>query len=171
MNKYFYVTSPNLISNIYFKILYYYIYKFCDKNDKILDFGGGKGLLKTFLRNKNIKNVVVYDKVKELSEIDNWKNLDFDTMIISQVLYLFKEKEILNLFKEIKEKGVKKIIIAFSTQSIINKIFAFILMHKDAHKNTMMMPEKEEYLIRQHLNVCKQVNFFGLFKVLKLSLK
>ncbi|MDC0944928.1 hypothetical protein OAR82_03685 [Candidatus Pelagibacter sp.] len=167
MKKYKNVTYPNLISKLYFNFLYYFIYQFCNKKDKILDFGGGIGLLKSYMLKRGIKNIIIYDKIKKLSETKDWTKLEFDTVIISQVLYLLSEQEIRNLFRKINKKKINKIIIAFSTQSLINKVFAFFLFHKDAHKNTKTSSSLEEILIEEYFFINKKINFFGLFKVIK----
>lgn len=60
---------------------------------------------------------------------------------------------------------------AFSTQGILNKIFAFILGHKDAHYGTKTKPIEEEKILLEECDLIKKINFFGLFKILKLKFK
>ena len=70
----------------------------------------------------------------------------------------------------LKDKNID-VIVAFSTQGILNKIFAFILGHKDAHYGTKTKPIEEEKILLEECDLIKKINFFGLFKILKLKFK
>jgi hypothetical protein len=164
------VTKGNLISGIYFNFIYFLISIICNfKNKEVLDFGGGLGFLKKKILKKGGR-VKIYDILKELSEIKNYKKFKFDIVIFCQVLCLIKEKDIRKIFYHfIKFKKIT-IIGCFSNQTIINKIFAFMLGHPNPHKGTKTSPQKEEWFFRKFFYIEKYLNFF-LFKILVAKVK
>jgi len=159
----FFITKPNLISRIYFNFIYNKISELIDyKNLNVLDFGGGYGYLKKKLISKGA-NVKIYDVVKELSDLDDYKDFKYEVVIFCQVLVYLKASEISVLFKELKKNVL--IISLFSTQTILSKILAFLLGHKNPHKYTITKPDEEESLIKKNLKILKYKNYF-FFKVI-----
>jgi 2-polyprenyl-3-methyl-5-hydroxy-6-metoxy-1,4-benzoquinol methylase len=159
----FNITKPNFISQIYFKFIYYVISELIDyKNLNVLDFGGGYGYLKKKLVTKGAK-VKIYDILKELSEIDNYKTYKYDVIIFSQVLMYLKATEISVLFKELKKDVL--VVSLFSNQTLMSKILAFFLGHKKPHQYTVTKPEEEEILIKKNLKILKYKNYY-FFKVI-----
>ena len=169
------VTNSNLFSKFYFKILHKKILNIGNFNRRIsiLDYGCGKGDLKKLNKKmNNVSKIINYDKVKTLSDINSYKNIKLNTVVFCQIFYLLKKKEIKKILKEFKAKDKNiDVIVAFSTQGILNKIFAFILGHKDAHYGTKTKPIEEEKILLEECNLIKKINFFGLFKILKLKFK
>jgi 2-polyprenyl-3-methyl-5-hydroxy-6-metoxy-1,4-benzoquinol methylase len=169
LDKY-HVTKGNLISSIYFNFNYFVVSNIVNfKNKKVLDFGGGLGFLKKKLLKKGAR-VKIYDIVKELTEIKNYNKFKFDIVIFCHVLMYIRKKDIKKIFRYLLK--FKKIIIiaCFSNQTIINKIFAFMLGHFNPHKNTNTCPKKEEELLKKFFYIDKSLNFF-LFKVLVAKVK
>lgn len=160
------VTRGNIISKIYFEIMYLIISKLINYNDKVvLDFGGGLGFLKKKLTKKGAE-VYIYDRVKDLSDVDDYNKIDFNVIIFCQVLMYINEKEVLKIFNELNEKKKKIFVITcFSKQTIINKIFAFFLGHSNPHEDTVLTPEKENYIFKKNFNTRKEIDLF-LFKVI-----
>ena len=164
------VTRPNFISKIYFNFIYKCISKIIIENQKknILDFGCGTGNLKKKLSHTNI-NIFNYDKDEKLTDIKNWKEIDFDTIVFCQVLMYIDKKNIIEIFKEINNrKKIIDIIVLFSTQSFLNKIFALLLGHFSAHKNTTTLPMEEEEICLENFILVKRKNYF-FFKLLYLK--
>jgi hypothetical protein len=169
LDKY-HVTKGNLISSIYFNFNYFVVSNiFNFKNKKVLDFGGGLGFLKKKLLKKGAR-VKIYDIVKELTEIKNYNKFKFDIVIFCHVLMYIREKDIKKIFRFFFKLKKITIIACFSNQTIINKIFAFMLGHFNPHKNTKTCPKKEEELLKKFFYIDKSLNFF-LFKVLVAKLK
>ena len=101
------VTKPNFITKVYFYFIHIKIISFLNlnKNDVILDFGCGLGSLKKLIRKKfKYANIINYDVLRNLSEIDDWKKIDFNKIVFCQVLYLLDEQEITDILKFIKSK-------------------------------------------------------------------
>ena len=169
------VTNSNILSKFYFEILYKKILSMGNFNRSItiLDYGCGKGNLKKINEKmRNLSKIINYDKIKLLSEISSYKNIKLDAVVFCQVFYLLKKTQIMKILKEFKAKNKKiEIIVAFSTQGMLNKIFAFILGHKEAHYGTKTKPIEEEKILLKKCDLKKKINFFGLFKILKLEFK
>jgi hypothetical protein len=168
------VTKPNFISSVYFNFIYKQIIKQLNFDSKkvILDFGSGLGYLKKKIGNKYNLEIINYDIVEELSDVKNWKDVKFDIIIFSQVLYLFSPNEFKELFLQLKKHNSDLIIIcAFSTQSFINKIGKYLLGHKDAHEGTRISPKEEEMLLLSFCEPIESKNFLNIFKLFKLKFK
>lgn len=168
------VTKPNFISSIYFNFLYNKVINFLNFGEKkiILDFGAGLGILKKKIINQTKHTVINYDLISELSEIKDWRDIQFDVIIFSQVLYLFSPEEMKTLLFQLKKHNSKLIIInVFSTQSFINKIGKTLLAHSDAHDGTKISPKEEEKLLLNYCELLKVKNYFNIFKILKLKFK
>tara|TARA_B110000503_G_C7015954_1_gene357735 strand:+ start:253 stop:771 length:519 start_codon:yes stop_codon:yes gene_type:complete len=162
------VTIHNVISKYYFSLIYYLCIKIADlKTSKIiLDFGCGNGYLKKMIiKNYNVK-VINYDIIEKFCDIKNWTKINFDTIFFIQVFYFLESKQILNILSKIGPRC--KIIVAFSTQSFLNKIFKFILGHADAHEGTKTSPDKEYKILQSNCRILKCHNYF-LFKILFLK--
>lgn len=168
--KKYHVTKGNLISSIYFNFIYLIISNICNfKNKEILDFGGGLGFLKKKILQKRGR-VKIYDIAKELTEIKNYKKFKFDIVIFCHVLMYVKNKDIRKIFRHFQKSKKIIIITCFSNQTIINKIFAYILGHPRPHEDTKTTPKKEQYLFKKFFILKKNLNFF-LFKVLVGNVK
>ncbi len=167
------VTKPNFITKVYFYFIHIKIISFLNlnKNDVILDFGCGLGSLKKLIRKKfKYANIINYDVLRNLSEIDDWKKIDFNKIVFCQVLYLLDEQEITDILKFIKSKNKNvKIFCCFSCQGFLNRLFAYILGHKNAHTYTLTTPEQEEKLLLDFCTIEKKFNFFNIFKIFVLK--
>jgi hypothetical protein len=169
------VTKSNFISKIYFNKIYQLIIsigKF-EKKKIILDFGCGLGELKKInLKKKNKSKIINYDIIQKLSDVTKYNNINFDTIVFCQVLYLFKTKKIIMLLKKLKRQNKNlEIIVVYSTQSIVNRIFAFFLGHGNAHNNTVTTPEVERELLLNQCYLINEINYLNLFRIIMLKFK
>ena len=97
------ITKGNFISKMYFNFNYFIVENICNFNNKnVLDFGGGLGFLKKRLIQKGA-NVKIYDKVKELSDVNNYKDYDCDIVIFSHVLMYINKDEVEKIFSFLKK--------------------------------------------------------------------
>ena len=104
----YHISNPNLVSKIYFSVIYYLVSKIVNyENKKILDFGGGQGFLKKIA--KYSCEVKLFDIIEELSELKDWKKYRFDIIIFCQVIYLLKIKDFQSIIENLKKR--KKILI------------------------------------------------------------
>ena len=76
-NQKLYTTKPNIVSFLYFLIIYMTVIKVGNfkQKKKILDFGSGLGYLKKLnSKLKNPSKITNYDKITKLSDIKRWQN-------------------------------------------------------------------------------------------------
>tara|TARA_B100000427_G_C15418393_1_gene555228 strand:- start:439 stop:945 length:507 start_codon:yes stop_codon:yes gene_type:complete len=159
------VTSYKGISKYYFKILLEEIINLGDLKDKdctILDFGCGEGRLKDMLG----KKVIGFDIIKELSDVEDWRNVDFDVIVSNQVFYSFNEDALEKLLDEFKNLDRKiTLIVGISNQSILNNIGKYLLGRKRAHDLTNLKPQEELNILMRHARLIKKKNVLGLSKI------
>jgi hypothetical protein len=119
----------------------------------ILDFGAGFGKLKSMLKNSN-NSVINFDKEKQLSEVDDWKTVDFDILVANEVFYSFKSSQLINLLNELKDHNPRlKLIVGISKQSFLHNLGKYILGYDDAHNATILKPKEEIKILKTHMHV------------------
>ena len=64
------------------------------RNLRVLDFGGGYGMLKKLLPDIEVIN---YDIIKDLSDVDDWKAVSFDVVVANQVYTCLMKMRFYNL--------------------------------------------------------------------------
>ncbi|MDC0192809.1 hypothetical protein OAJ89_05810 [Alphaproteobacteria bacterium] len=177
-NKYpknLHVTEPNLISNLYFQYMKKKIIEIGNFKEKkiILDYGAGKGELKQLNNKLNNKSTIInYDIIKELSDVDDWKNVKFDTIVFCQVLVLIEPDEIKKMLEFLRKSNSNlEIITIISSQSLLNKIGGFLLGHFDSHGHTKTNPLLEKAIFRENCEIIRYINYFNLFEIFKLKFK
>jgi len=169
-------TEYGLITGIYFRKLLRTIINighFNDENLIVLDFGAGFGELKKMLMSLNAPvKVINYEIKKELTEIENWQDVDFEVIVCNEVFYTFEEEELIQLLYDLKNHNSNlEMIVGISRQSFINKIGAIILNVKDAHKGTKLGPKKELEILLKELEIIEQKSIFYLADVYRLKFK
>ena len=109
---------------------------------------------------------------KELSDVEDWKSINFDTIVFCEVLYLINPEDLKKLLNDLRIINSKlEIISVISTQSIINKVASKLLGHPDAHGDTKTHPKLEREILLNHCNLLDNKKFFNLFNVLKFNFK
>ena len=122
-----------------------------------------------FLKKKLIKKgakIIIYDKVKELSEINDYKKVNFDIIIFCQVLMYIDENEVKKIFNYLNslEREIT-IITCFSQQTLVNKVFGYLLGHPNPHEDTVLFPDRENEIFKKYFIKKKELNFY-LFKLI-----
>lgn len=172
MEKIKYVTNYGCITGIYFKRILNTIISVGELNKRdvsVLDFGCGHGFLKKILSNKNVIN---YDIVEHLSDVSDWREVDFDVIVANEVFYSFNQNQLNELILEFKEKNNRlELIVGISRQSLLNNIGKVVLGHKDAHEGTILGPEEELMVIKRYMRVVKQKSVFSLMDIYSLVFK
>ena len=170
----FNITEHGNISSIYFNDIFDNIIKYIKQSKKnrvkILDFGCSNGYLKKRLgKNKKIK-VIGYDVVKELSDVHNWKSVNFDYFVSCHVFTYLKRKKIENIIKYLKKNRLKsKVIVAITRQGWLNKLGAFILNEPEAHTNFNLTPKQELKILTKYMRIIKKINIFFLTDIYVLK--
>lgn len=159
------------IKGIYFFKILKTIIKIGDlrnKQVKILDFGSGTGQLKRLLPEK----VVGFDINRGLTEINDWKSINFDVVVANQVFYLFSKDELLRFLDELYAKNPKvNLIVGISTQGLLNKILSILANQKDAHSGTKLTPKEEINALKQRMHIIKKQGVLFMCDVFLLKFK
>jgi hypothetical protein len=135
---------------------------------RILDFGCGKGELKRLVG----PNVIGYDIVPTLTEIRDWRSVDFDVLVANEVFYSFDETELDHLLQELRVKNKNlEMIVGISRQGILNNIGKHLLGRPNAHSATKIGPAKEIEILGRHCRIKVKKNVLNLANVFALSFK
>lgn len=166
------VTSYHGLSAFYFRRLLRTIISAGQLHQRygvILDFGCGHGELKRLLPGHR---VVGYDILPHLSDVADWRDVDFDVFVANQVFYALEDRELVNLLKEIKKlKPASYLVIGTSRQSWLNKIGAFLLGRPRAHSAVKLSPTRELEIIQEYCTVEKRVSVMWLADVFVLRFR
>ena len=121
-----------------------------------------------FKREKLLLRLKQTDNIKkEILKHINKNNKQFMNFM-ENIIYLEHNDDLHDLEKQYKNLDI---IVVYSTQSIINKVFAFLLGHGNAHNNTLSVPKKERKLLLKQCCLIKEINYFNLFIIMKLKFK
>lgn len=165
------VTSYRGIAKYYFLHLLNKIIKLGELDTKdcsILDFGCGENQLQKILGEK----VVGYDIIEELTDIDDWKKAQFDTLVANQVFYSFDERQLSSLMDQLSQYNNDiTIIVGISRQGLFNNIGKVIFGNKNAHSLTKITPKEELAILLQHCNLIRKNNILYLTDLYLLKLK
>jgi hypothetical protein len=175
-NKHKMTTEYTGIPGIYFKKLLNTIIDIggLERNDlNILDYGAGYGVLKNIInsRNKTV-NVINYDIELDLTDIEDWRDVDFDVVVANEVFYTFDSSALEALLLEFKEKKkALEIIVGISKQSFFNNLGKAIFGKSDAHDSTVLSPRAEITVLLKYMKVIDHKSVWLLADVYKLRFK
>lgn len=166
------VTSYSGLAKFYFKYLLKQLIKVGDLERAgitILDFGCGKGELKRTLPNAN---VIGYDIIAALSDVRDWRDIDFDVLVANEVFYSFTEDQLVALLTELKQKNSNlELVVGISRQSVLNNIGKFLLGRPDAHSATKIGPKKELEILLRYCEIKRRRNILYLADVILMTFK
>ena len=117
-------------------------------------------------------NVINFDKRQDLSDVKDWRGLDFDYFIANHVLYELDESELHQLCRELKKYLYKKklvLIIGIAKQGILSRLGKFFLNRQDAHKDTKISPSEQIKIINTYFKIKKRFNFWFLTEIILIS--
>lgn len=135
----------------------------------ILDFGCGNSELKRILPKANI---IGYDIIPALTDVDDWRDVSFDVLIANEVFYSFEIVQLEALLTGLREKNSKlELVVGISRQSILNNIGKFLLGRPDAHSATKIGPKKELEILLRHCEIKRKKNVLFLADIFMLSFK
>jgi len=98
----------------------------------ILDYGCGFSHLKQLSKNK--KNIIGYDIIPKLSEVDDYRKLKPSKIVISAVLEHLYLNEIENLLQDFLRMNPEAILlVSLPTENIISKLMMFFAGMSNAH--------------------------------------
>ena len=172
-NEHTLTTEYKGIPGIYFRKLLFTIIDLgrLDRNNlTILDYGSGYGVLKSIIKNRNkTVNVINYDIEPDLTEIKDWRNVDFDVVVANEVFYTFDQVALEFLLVEFKKKNQNiEIIVGISKQSIINNIGKIIFRESEAHNLTLLNPKEEIAILLEHMEIIDHKSVWCLADIYRL---
>ncbi|OGE82651.1 MAG: hypothetical protein A2846_03255 [Candidatus Doudnabacteria bacterium RIFCSPHIGHO2_01_FULL_49_9] len=133
---------------------------------QVLDFGCGSGRLKSLY-----PNVIGYDIDPRLSEVQDWRAVDFDTVVINEVFYEMTEPNIIGFLEELKRvKPQAAIVVGIGRRGLLNRVGAFLLK-ADAHDKYRIDPQKELEILSRYFRIEKKTAVFWLCDIFKLRFK
>lgn len=166
------VTSYSGLSQFYFRHLLKQIIK-VGRLDRpgitVLDFGCGRGELKRML---GPEKVVGYDIIPELSDVPDWRKVDFDVLVANEVFYSFSEEALESLLRELKEENpALELVVGISRRGLLNNIGKLFLGRPHAHKASRLTAKMELYLLEKYCEVIARDSIMTLADVFFLRLK
>ena len=131
----------------------------------ILDYGCGVGHLKKRLKKENI---IGYDIIPGLTEIDDYKKLKPVKIVLSGVLEHLYLDEIEKLLKEFLEMNNKvELLVFLPTENFVSKISMYINGQKNAHDDHVSKYKDINKILEKYFKLEKRKYIF--FKMAQVS--
>ncbi len=166
------VTSYSGLSKFYFQYLLGQIIKLGRLKRPgitILDFGCGGGELKRLLKNAK---VIGYDILPSLSDVKDWRSVDFDVLVANEVFYTFNEDDLEKLLVDLKRKNkALELVVGISRYGLLNRIGMRLLGRPEAHSAVRIGHQKEVEILERHCKVTRKKKVFNLADVYSLEFK
>ena len=135
-------------------------------NQNLLDFGCGTKELRKFT---STMNYIGYDQDSKLTEIQNWNQVNFHTIVINHTLMYLNKNEICDLFEKLSESpDLKQVIIGIGRQNTLSKIGQRILGKRNAHHGTVTEPGEQLELVKNYFSLVRSKSVFLMTDVLLL---
>lgn len=135
----------------------------------VLDFGCGQGELKQILGSTK---VVGYDIIPGFSDVQDWREADFDVLVANEVFYSFSEDELESLLLQLRQKNPNvELVVGISRQGLLNNIGKYLLGRPDAHSASRLTPKNELKILEKYCEVLVRNSFIALADIYLLRFK
>ena len=125
----------------------------------VLDFGCGFGHLKTRLNNQS--NIIGYDTIPELSEIDDYKNIKPAKIVLASVLEHLYLNDIEKLLAEFKNMNpAAELLIVLPTENLVSQIAKHLAGQSNAHDYHVSTYKQINRLIEKRYHPAKRKYVF-----------
>ena len=161
------VTDYKFPQKIYFEKILKRISSHIESNtrahSKIIDYGCGENLLKSFVHKLNpALKVYGYDIDPSLSTISDPFSPIYDVWVFNHVLMYMSADEIVEVFNKIKSLNEQaNILIGVSRQNILSKVGAFFLS-PEAHVGIITPGATQHKIINQELHIRSRESIYGM---------
>lgn len=157
------------LAKVYFNRILATIIKFGDlKKEKglILDWGCGLGYLKRKLKDNNI---VGYDIIPELSDIQDYHNLKPAQIVLNNVLEHLYPQEVRKILTEFQQMNPRVVLlVCLPTENWVSKIMMRLANCKNAHADHVSGYKEINKIIEEKYSLAKRCYiFFRMTQVTK----
>jgi SAM-dependent methyltransferase len=129
---------------------------------RILDFGCGTGRLSQLLPGK----VIGYDIISELSDVPDWRLVQFDVVVVNEVSFLFSAEELTELLGQIMTINPEaEFLVGISRQSLLNNVLKYLAGRPDSHAGTKLRPKEELKVLTNYLDILDRASVFQMCDV------
>jgi hypothetical protein len=152
------VTSYRGISATYFHSVLRVILKILSsietKDSKILDFGCGLGLLRAAASAEVAEKIVNFDIIPELSDVEDWRSIDFSVLVANQVFYSFSIESLEELALGLsKRHSLEYLVVGISRRGFLNKLGLFLLTGTTSYPLAKLTATEELQLLSKYFSV------------------
>ncbi len=161
------------VSKIYFDKILQTIIDFGDLQNEegiILDYGCGVGHFKKKLGKAN---VIGYDIVPELSDVDDYKSVDARKIVLASVLEHLYLDDIESLLQDFLSMGsVRELLVSLPTENFVSKIAMHLAGQANAHDDHVSTYKEINKLIERYFTLKeRKFIFFRMSQVSRYVLK
>lgn len=141
-----------------------------NENGLILDYGCGAGHLKKYLKKDNI---IGYDIIEELSEVDDYTKLRPSKIVLSGVLEHLRAHEISGLLADFYRMNPRaELLVYLPTENLISKIAMRLAGQKNAHDDHVTAYREVNHILEQKYRPLKRKYiFFRMAQITKYAPK
>ena len=170
------VTKYQFPQSIYFnaviKNIALLVSTFPKKPLRVMDFGCGTGLLKSFIQEKDTTiDVDGYDIDPDLSDIEDPWAMSYDIWVFNHVLMYMNEREILDILDKIKLMNPNAlIIIGAGRQNYLSKIGS-MLLNQRAHDDTVSSIDSQLVAMQKKLKIISKSSVYNMTDVMSCRFK
>jgi SAM-dependent methyltransferase len=135
----------------------------------ILDFGCGSGELKHLLKDAK---VIGYDIIPSLSDVGDWRSVQFDVLVANEVFCFFSENDLEKLLLQLKNKKKDlELVIGISSRGLLNRIGMYLFGRPGAHSACRISAKKELEILTRHCTIIRRGKIFTLANVYSFAFK
>ena len=176
------IYNKKTLFGFYFKKITYVIANILQQNFSkkqiVLDFGCGEGYLKKVSnKRKIIHKIYNYDILEEMSEIKDWKNINFDIFVAIHVFSLFDVNELEQLINKIKKINTNaEIIVGMERpRNVLIKLIINIIIklfngnEKIGTCFNKITVEEELKILLKYCKIIDKRNIFFMTNVIRLK--
>lgn len=126
-----------------------------------LDFGCGVGHLK-----RRVNNVIGYDIIEKLSDIDDYRTLKPEIIVCNGVLEHLTLKELKLTINNFKEMNINAILItSIPIANWLSKLGMILLNFRNAHENHKINREQINTFLSKECELLKRKNVFTMAEI------
>ena len=128
----------------------------------ILDFGCGVSIIRDRLPHRNI---IGYDIVPELSDIDDYKQLTPNKVISNAVCEHLTKKELEEVLNNFKKMNVQTLVVGLPTENKLSKFLSIIVKRRRTRHDHKLKLNTINEMIEKRYNLIKRKAVFTMSEI------